>query len=74
MIAPPRLAQRWLEWRLHPDERHEILGDLSEEFQHRVVRAGAAAARRWYWRQATVLFWGFTVHRSRKGRIDPKAR
>ncbi len=52
MIAdPPSLAVRMLMWRLSPEWRDFILGDLEEEFR---VRAGTSlpAARRWFWRQA----------------------
>jgi putative ABC transport system permease protein len=61
--APPRLAERWLERRLHPDERQELIGDLAEQFQHRVATAGSRAARRWYWRQALSLAVGFGLYR-----------
>jgi hypothetical protein len=63
VIAPPRWAERWLERRLHPDERQEVLGDLAEQFQHRAASSGLRAARRWYWRQALSLAIGFGVHR-----------
>jgi hypothetical protein len=61
--APPRWAERWLERRLHPDERQELLGDLAEQFQHRVAAIGVRAAHAWYWRQALSLAVGFGVHR-----------
>nr|MBA2304481.1 ABC transporter permease [Acidobacteriota bacterium] len=49
--APPSLPARLLAWRLSPEWRDYVLGDLEEEFR---VRAAASprAARRWYWRQA----------------------
>lgn len=62
MIAPPRLATRWLERCLHPDERDELIGDLTEQFRRRALR-NAGAARRWYWRQALALTWRFTISR-----------
>lgn len=62
MIAPPRLAVRWLEHRLHPDERADILGDLIEQF-HRRAAGNPRAARRWFWRQTLALVWGFAIRR-----------
>jgi hypothetical protein len=38
-------------WSLAPAERQTVLGDLHEEFVHLRDRAGAATARRWYWKQ-----------------------
>lgn len=63
MTRPPRLASRLLAWRLHPDERDELLGDLDEQFAARAARDGHPAARRWYWRQALSLAWGFARDR-----------
>ncbi len=63
MSAPPRLPVRWLERCLHPDERQELIGDLSEQFQARVQSHGAHSARRWFWRQTIVLLWGFALRR-----------
>jgi len=48
---PPRLAA-WLLGLFASGEEHEhILGDLSEEYLERALRASRASARRWYWRQ-----------------------
>ena len=63
MSAPPRWAERWLERRLHPDERAEVLGDLAEQYQQRAASLGPRAARAWYWRQALALAVGFGIHR-----------
>lgn len=63
MNAPPRVPLRWLERYLHPDERQELIGDLTEQFQARVREQGAASARRWFWRQACGLLWGFSLRR-----------
>ena len=77
MTRPPALAERLLARTLHPDEREELLGDLQEQFDRRVVADGAVRARRWYWRQAIGLAWGFardrrdvvsTSHERRRGR------
>lgn len=53
MIAPPLTAERLLEG-LSPksDFRDGILGDLAEEFAERAESEGAAAAKRWYYREA----------------------
>ena len=48
----PRIAVWLAGCRLNPEEREFALGDLEEEFAELVDRKGAAAARRWYWRQA----------------------
>lgn len=63
MSAPPRLALQWLERRLHPDERQELIGDLTEQFHQRVAREGERRARRWFWREALSLGVGFGLHR-----------
>lgn len=63
MSAPPRLAVRWLERRLHPDERQELIGDLNEQFQRRVDSQGERRARWWFWRETLALSWGFQMHR-----------
>ena len=47
----PRLAVRLLSWRLAPEWRDFVLGDLEEEFRARAETSGPAA-RRWLWRQA----------------------
>ena len=62
MIAPPRLPTRWLERCLHPDERDELIGDLTEQFRRRAF-TDVRAARRWYWRQALALTWRFAISR-----------
>src|SRR5262249_31249403 len=49
--APPGLATRMLGWRLAPEWRDFVMGDLEEEFHARAI-VSRAAARRWYWRQA----------------------
>lgn len=63
MISPPRFPLRWLERSLHPDERHEIIGDLTEQFHHRLTRDGARSARSWFWRESLRMVWGFGVRR-----------
>jgi len=54
------VASRLLSWIRDPDGP-QILGDLSEEYGERARSLGAAAARRWYWREtirnAGVLLW-----------------
>ena len=48
--APPRFAVALLSWRLAPEWREFVLGDLEEEFHARAALS-IAAARRWFWRQ-----------------------
>ena len=50
-VAPPRLAAALLSWRMAPEWREFVLGDLEEEFQTRAARS-IPAARRWFWWQA----------------------
>ena len=58
--GPPAGASRLLSWFRDP-YLPQILGDLDEEFGTRARSLGAAAARRWYWREtlrnAGVLLW-----------------
>lgn len=63
MTTPPRLAVRWLERRLNPDERQDLVGDLTEQFHARVARHGRRAAARWFWRESLALAWGFSWRR-----------
>src|SRR5215217_8047398 len=51
VITPPRLAERILRATAPADEEPYVLSDLCEELQMRAQLHGAAAARRWYWRQ-----------------------
>jgi hypothetical protein len=48
--APPRAAERLLQWSLAPDERAAVLGDVQEEFAA-IAETDHARAVRWYWRQ-----------------------
>jgi predicted permease len=63
VTRPPRLAETLLSRRLARDERDELIGDINEQFARRVADVGASAARRWYWRQALALVWGFGMRR-----------
>lgn len=70
MTTPPPLAERLLRAAVSDAEwREAITGDLREELAALAMRRGAAAARRWYWRQALPLAARFAV-----GRIVPAAR
>lgn len=64
MTGPPRLAARLVERSLPPDplERDAVLGDLAEEHDCIVRRAGAARAHAWYWAQAARSI-GPNLHR-----------
>jgi predicted permease len=46
------LAERIIEWATSWCDRHDVLGDLAEEFAVRSRELGVDRARRWYWRQA----------------------
>ena len=50
--APPALAEFALRLSCPRNERAFVLGDFREAFDDRIARAGVAAARAWYWREA----------------------
>jgi putative ABC transport system permease protein len=50
MPQPPRLALRLLAWRLPPQWRDFVVGDLDEEFRARAA-VSPRQARWWFWRQ-----------------------
>lgn len=50
--SPPSLAIWLAALRVDEQEREFALGDLEEDFRAMAATRGAAAARRWYWRQA----------------------
>ncbi len=49
--VPPALARRLIALAAPRAERAFVMGDMEEEFAARLRSAGAAPARRWYWRQ-----------------------
>ncbi len=51
-VAIPRIPTALVRLFARNEEAESMLGDLFEEFSLVVVRSGAPAARRWYWRQA----------------------
>ena len=57
-VHPPRLAVRMIAGVIAEPERSLLLSDLHEGFDARVRRAGAGAARRWYWKQTVILVAG----------------
>ena len=63
MSDVPARAERLVRWTLAPWERAAVLGDLQEEFRALEHADGAAAARRWYWRQALVSIWPNVIRR-----------
>lgn len=67
-FSPPGLASALLRWSLPPDDAETIAGDL-EEIAHTTIEpaAGAAAARRWYWRQVLSVIAGHLLGRFRPG-------
>lgn len=54
-FAPPRAALRLLAWRLGAEHDEFLAGDLIEAFEDRAERLGAAAARRWFWRETARI-------------------
>jgi predicted permease len=76
-VKPPRLARALI---LHASTADEsglsVVGDLDEEFAQRCARHGARAARRWYWRAASSVWWhaawrhpSASHHHPRGGRV-----
>ena len=51
-LSPPTIARSLLAMAAEATDRHVLLGDLEEEFSFR-SKQSPAAARRWYWSQAT---------------------
>jgi hypothetical protein len=51
-VAPPRGALNLLTFFAGEPDFTSVIGDLSEEFQHRVSTHGHGAARHWYWRES----------------------
>ena len=49
-VAPPRLADRLLEWFVAPHLLESLQGDLHEEFAYQVERVGERRAQWRYWR------------------------
>lgn len=63
-FTPPALVERLLRLSVRdPEWRDAVSGDLREEFADVVRRRGAAAARRWYWRQSVPLTLRFAASR-----------
>lgn len=61
---PPAFAESMLRRSIaNPEWRDAVSGDLHEEFVEMSRRHGAAAARRWYWRQACGLTLRFSTSR-----------
>ena len=52
--SPPGLAQALVRLLLAPENRAFLAADLAEEFDELAATVGAAAARRWYWKQACL--------------------
>lgn len=76
---PPRLAEWLLQRLLDNRSRDAVLGDLHEGYHAIRQSRGAAAARKWYWRNATssaiaCRVTGTRVHESRRYDFDSAAR
>jgi len=70
MPQPPRLALRLLAWRLDPEWRDFVVGDLDEEFRARAA-ASLPGARWWFWRQALRCLAAPPPSARRRGRLVP---
>jgi predicted permease len=66
----PAVAEWLLARSLHASERDLVLGDVEEEFHHRLARVGLRAARRWYWRQVLGSLWPNLRRRLARRRRD----
>ena len=71
MREPPRLALRLLDRRLPEADRESLVGDLVEAFTERAERHGAAAARRWFWRQTALALLHFAFRRAPRAPEPP---
>lgn len=61
--TPPRLAEALLRWFLSGEDAEVIAGDLEESLRSVIApRAGARAARLWYWRQVISILWVHVSH------------
>ena len=64
-LHPPRLANRLLRTVLSAEDAEVVAGDLEEAMRRSIEpRAGAAAARRWYWRQVASIVFAYACNRS----------
>ena len=52
--APPPLARLLIHWLSANDDAQFLVEDLAEEFEQLAGTHGAAAARRWYWKQVCL--------------------
>jgi hypothetical protein len=52
--AAPRLARLLMDWMSSGDDAAFLAADLTEEFEQLAANDGAAAARRWYWKQVCL--------------------
>jgi putative ABC transport system permease protein len=62
-IAPPRFAQRLLQWYCHPGLLEEIQGDLYEQFIERVGLQGSRKAKWFYLLEVIRFVRPFTLYR-----------
>lgn len=73
--VPPSLPERLLRASVRdPEWREAITGDLREEFAALLAARGAAAARRWYWRQTIPLMARFVAARIVPSAAPPRHR
>jgi putative ABC transport system permease protein len=72
MSNPPRLAGWLLRFVLSADRCETVAGDLEEMFRlHVLPHAGAAYARRWFWRQTISIVWARLLSRPARPPLTP---
>jgi len=78
--SPPGLAQALVRLLASAENREFLAADLAEEFDDLAATAGAAAARRWYWKQTCLSAAPLVRHRvstvisSRRMSVAPARR
>ncbi|CCH52468.1 protein of unknown function DUF214 [Fibrisoma limi BUZ 3] len=70
-VAPPRWADRLLEWFCAPHLLEEVQGDLHERFSRRVALFGERSARRQYAWEALGFFKPFALKRQQREYPSP---
>lgn len=66
--APPQLTERFLTWCLPKTLKEPVVGDLSEEFNHKIMTSGYSVARFWYLRQAALTAIQY-LYKNKKGTL-----
>lgn len=61
LLKSPAIPTAILNFFANQPDFSALAGDISEEFQQRALVSGAAAARRWYWREAFRNAWALSA-------------